>query len=67
MEKSKDLTAVEAIKKIKSFDKVGEMRNFAKSDSRKTVTDAVDAAAVKIKSQRKTKTVKSEKKTTPQR
>lgn len=74
-EKSRDLTATEAINKIKSMEKVGEVRTFSKGDSRKTVNDAADNAIDKIKdgkgkkpkSEKKDKKSKKEKKKTPGR
>jgi hypothetical protein len=68
MSKSKEMTATEAIKKVKSFEKVGDLRKFAKGDTRKTVLDAVDTRTEKIKSQKSTTTQKaSKKKDTPRR
>lgn len=65
--RSKDVTATEAIKKIKSFTKVGDVRSYAKGDTRKTVSDAVDSAAIKIKSNRGQKTTAKKKVETPRR
>ena len=59
-EKSRDLTATEAIAKIKALEKVGEVRKFAKGDSRKTVNDAAEAMIDKIKDGKASK--KSDKK-----
>jgi len=57
-EKSRDLTALEAINKIKSMEKVGEVRKFAKGDSRKTVNDTVETIIDKIKDGRGKKKAK---------
>ena len=71
--KSKDLIATEAIAKIKSFKKVGDIRVFAKGDKRKTVIDAVDIMASKIKGGKsiwpfgKNKKKEEKAKTTPSR
>jgi len=74
-EKSRDLTATEAITKIKALDKVGDIRKFAKGDSRKTVNDAAEDMIDKIKdgkAEKKEKKAskdepKKEKKKTPSR
>jgi hypothetical protein len=67
-EKSRDLTATEAINKIKALEKVGEVRKFAKGDSRKTVNDAAESTIDKIKDAKSTKKeAKSEKKDEPKK
>lgn len=67
-EKSRDLTATEAINKIKALDKVGDVKKFAKGDSRKTVNDAADAMIDKIKDGKPKKSEKkSEKKEEPKK
>lgn len=48
-EKSRDLTATEAINKIKVLEKAGEVKKFTKGDSRKTVNDAAETMIDKIK------------------
>lgn len=68
--KSKDLNATEAIKEVKKFSSVTDLRAFAKGDARKTVIDAVDSKAISIKNQRAAKPATektSEKKSTPKR
>ena len=50
--KSSELIATEAIAAIKTFKKVGEIRDFVKGDTRKTVVDAVEVMAEKIKSKK---------------
>lgn len=71
MSKSRDLTATEAIKEIKSLTKVGDIRSFAKGDSRKTVNDAVEATIDKLKTSKSKPAPAAkkavEKKTTPSR
>lgn len=73
-EKSRDLTATEAINAIKGMDKAGDIRKFAKGDSRKTVNDAVEKVIDTIKSSKGGKKSssssegeKKEKKSTPSR
>ena len=71
-DKSRDLTATEAINQIKGMDKAGDIRKFAKGDSRKTVNDAVEKTIDGLKSKRSTKSSatvekKIEKKKTPAR
>lgn len=73
-EKSRDLTATEAINKIKALEKAGEVKKFTKGDGRKTVNDAAEAMIDKIKDGKVEKKLskkdddsKKEKKKTPSR
>ena len=67
--KSKELTSKEAIKKIRTFDKVGDLRKFVAGETRKSVLDVVDDKAIKIKSTptSKKKETTTVKKDTPNR
>jgi hypothetical protein len=59
-EKSKDITASEAVNIIKSMDKAGDIKKFAKGDGRKTVADAAEARIDAIKAKKEKKSAKSE-------
>ena len=61
-EKSRDLTATEAIKKIKAMEKAGEVKKFIKGDGRSTVNEAADKAIDKIKEAKGKKKEKKESK-----
>lgn len=54
-DKSKDLTASEAVNIIKAMDKAGDIKKYVKGDGRKTVADAAEARIDAIKAKKEAK------------